>query len=99
MVRPSIDLEFSQLYTTPCVERDAMGDDEYHPLTKRGSNLTEVGGIGYMVVDVIDTLQLMDLQDEYSRARQWISDNLSFERDGAFSVFEVLPTNETPLSC
>jgi endoplasmic reticulum Man9GlcNAc2 1,2-alpha-mannosidase len=69
-----------------------MGDDGYHPLTKRGSNLTEAGGIGYMVVDVIDTLQLMNLQDEYARARQWISDKLSFERDGNFSVFEVLHT-------
>ncbi|KAF8808192.1 glycoside hydrolase family 47 protein [Phlegmacium glaucopus] len=69
--------------------RDAMGDDEYHPLAKRGSNLTEAGGIGYMVVDVIDTLQLMDLQDEYSRARQWISDKLSFERNDTFSVFET----------
>jgi len=75
-----------------------MGDDEYHPLARRGSNLTEAGGLGYMVVDVIDTMQLMGLQDEYSRARQWISDQLSFERDDTFSVFEVLPTNEIPLS-
>ncbi|KAH0837866.1 glycoside hydrolase family 47 protein [Lanmaoa asiatica] len=30
-------------------ERDAMGDDEYHPLSHRGSNLTKAGGIGQWV--------------------------------------------------
>ncbi|KAF8167279.1 glycoside hydrolase family 47 protein [Crassisporium funariophilum] len=70
-------------------ERDAMGDDEYHPLSQKGSNLTEAGGIGYMVVDVIDTLQLMGLQEEYSRARNWVANELSFDRDDNFSTFET----------
>jgi hypothetical protein len=66
-----------------------MGDDEYHPLEQSGSNLTEAGGIGYMIVDVIDSLQIMGLDDEYSRARTWVSEKLSFERDDDFSTFEV----------
>ena len=66
-----------------------MGDDEYHPLEQSGSNLTEAGGIGYMIVDVIDSLQIMGLDDEYSRARTWVSEELSFERDDDFSTFEV----------
>lgn len=66
-----------------------MGDDEYHPLEQSGSNLTEAGGIGYMIVDVIDTLQIMGLDDEYSRARTWVSEKHSFERDDDFSTFEV----------
>jgi hypothetical protein len=70
-------------------EHNAMGDDEYHPLEQSGSNLTEAGGIGYMIVDVIDSLQIMGLQDECSRARTWVSEKLSFERDGDFSTFEV----------
>ncbi|KAG1848535.1 glycoside hydrolase family 47 protein [Suillus subalutaceus] len=28
------------------LERDAMGDDEYHPISHAGSNLTKAGGIG-----------------------------------------------------
>lgn len=66
-----------------------MGDDEYHPIAQRGSNLTKAGGIGYMVVDVLDTLQIMKLDSEYQRARKWVEQKLTFERDAKFSTFEV----------
>ncbi|KAF8907715.1 glycoside hydrolase family 47 protein [Gymnopilus junonius] len=70
-------------------ERDAMGNDEYYPLSKRGSNLVDAGGIGYTIVDAIDTIQLMGLQEEYQRAKDWIANNLTFERDGSFNTFET----------
>ncbi|KAF8971818.1 glycoside hydrolase family 47 protein [Flammula alnicola] len=70
-------------------ESNAMGDDEYHPLDRRGSNLTKAGGMGYMVVDVLDTMQIMGLQDEYARARKWVAEKLTFERDDNFSTFET----------
>lgn len=70
-------------------ERDAMGDDEYHPISHAGSNLTEAGGIGYTVADSIDTMIIMGLEDEYQRARAWVADKLSFERDGNFNTFET----------
>ncbi|TFK64227.1 glycoside hydrolase family 47 protein [Pluteus cervinus] len=70
-------------------ERDAMGDDEYHPIGKTGSNLTKSGGIGYTVVDAIDTIQIMGLQEEYSRARSWVENKLSFDREGNFNTFET----------
>jgi mannosyl-oligosaccharide alpha-1,2-mannosidase len=38
-----------------------MGDDEYHPLSHRGSILGSGGGIGYTVVDTLDTMLLMGL--------------------------------------
>ncbi|KAF8131577.1 glycoside hydrolase [Boletus edulis] len=69
--------------------RDAMGDDEYHPLSRTGSNLTKAGGIGYTVVDSIDTMLIMGLDEEYQRAREWVQNQLSFERDAAFSTFET----------
>ncbi|KJA19241.1 glycoside hydrolase family 47 protein [Hypholoma sublateritium FD-334 SS-4] len=69
--------------------RDAMGDDEYHPIDKRGSNLTRAGGIGYMVVDVLDSMQIMGLDSEYQHARKWVAEKLSFDRDDAFSTFET----------
>ncbi|KAF5352330.1 hypothetical protein D9756_006155 [Leucocoprinus leucothites] len=70
-------------------ERDAMGADEYHPISHRGSNLTEAGGIGYTVVDSLDTMLIMGLDEEYQRAKHWVEDKLSFEKDGAFSTFET----------
>jgi mannosyl-oligosaccharide alpha-1,2-mannosidase len=66
-----------------------MGDDDYHPIGKTGSNLADSGGIGYFIIDAIDTMQVMGLQEEYSRAREWISSNLTFDRDGNLNTFEV----------
>ncbi|KAF7329139.1 alpha-1,2-Mannosidase [Mycena kentingensis (nom. inval.)] len=70
-------------------ERDAMGCDEYHPVARKGSNLTSAGGIGYMVTDSLDTMMLMGLGAEYSRAKRWIEDQLDFDRDAEVSTFET----------
>lgn len=74
-----------------------MGCDEYHSISKTGSNLTSDGGIGYGVIDAIDTMQIMGLDAEYNRARSWIERHLTFERDGNFNTFEVR-TGFLPLS-
>ncbi|KAG6878225.1 hypothetical protein C0992_008440 [Termitomyces sp. T32_za158] len=63
-------------------ERDSMGNDKYYPVSKTGTNLTDAGAIGYTVVDALDTIQLMGLDLEYTRARKWIANSLSFNRDG-----------------
>ncbi|KAJ7115339.1 glycoside hydrolase [Mycena epipterygia] len=70
-------------------ERDAMGDDEYHPITRKGTNLTDAGGIGYTVIDSIDTMLLMGLDEEYARARSWVESSMSFDRDANFNTFET----------
>lgn len=66
-----------------------MGCDAYHPFARRGSNLTYAGGIGYMVLDAIDSLILLGLDEEYQRAREWVATELSFDRDGVYNTFEV----------
>ncbi len=73
------------------VERDAMGADEYHPISRKGTNLSEAGGIGYMVVDALDTMLIMGLDAEYRRAHSWVEEKMSFERDANFNTFEVRP--------
>ncbi|EEB93764.1 hypothetical protein MPER_07540, partial [Moniliophthora perniciosa FA553] len=70
-------------------ERDAMGSDEYHPQSGRGTNFSGHGGIGYFIVDALDTMHLMGLRSEYERARQWVQDELSFKRNGMYSTFET----------
>ncbi|KIO27809.1 glycoside hydrolase family 47 protein [Tulasnella calospora MUT 4182] len=76
-------------YAWHAYERDAFGHDEYHPLSQKGSNLSHNGGIGYMIVDSIDTMMIMGLEEEYERARNWIATKLSFEREGRHSTFET----------
>ncbi|KAJ2916907.1 hypothetical protein MD484_g3531, partial [Candolleomyces efflorescens] len=72
-------------------ERDAMGSDEYHPIARKGTNLTSSGGIGYFIIDSLDTIQLMGLTEYYDRARDWIASptSLSFDKDGKFNTFET----------
>lgn len=75
------------LLTRP--ERDAMGADEYHPISHKGTNLTDGGGIGYTVIDSIDTMLIMGLDEEYQRARTWVQEKLDFDKDAEFNTFEV----------
>ncbi|KAK0457421.1 glycoside hydrolase [Desarmillaria tabescens] len=62
-------------------ERDAMGADEYHPLTHKGSNFSVDGGMGYT------TCRLH--RHDYARARRWVEQSLSFDKEGLFSTFET----------
>lgn len=73
-----------------------MGDDEYHPISHEGTNLTEAGGIGYTIVDSIDTMLMMHLDEEYQRARDWIEKKMSFDRDAKFNTFEVCSPASSP---
>jgi len=79
------------LYTdlATVLERDAMGDDEYHPISKKGTNLSDTGSIGYTVIDAIDTMLIMGLDDEYQHAKTWIQEKLSFDQNANYNTFEV----------
>ncbi|PWN53950.1 hypothetical protein IE53DRAFT_383526 [Violaceomyces palustris] len=68
--------------------RDAWGLDEYHPLSKGGSNLLEKG-IGYTIIDSLDTLILMGLTEEYKAARDWVKHELDWNVGGKLNVFET----------
>jgi endoplasmic reticulum Man9GlcNAc2 1,2-alpha-mannosidase len=68
--------------------RDAWGCDEYHPLSHRGSNLTGIG-IGFTIVDSLDTLLIMDLKEEFRHARDWVAKSLNFDHNGGVNVFET----------
>ena len=66
-------------------ETYAFGHDEVLPQTK-GYN-DNWGGIGTTMIDSLDTLWLMDLKEEFWRARDWVRDTL--EHHGSVSVFET----------
>lgn len=68
---------------------DAWGKDEYCPVSRTGTNLSEEGGVGFTVVDALDTLYLMGLTEEFDEAVEWVSKELDFSRPGPSSLFEV----------
>jgi hypothetical protein len=41
------------------------------------------------VIDSLDTLWIMGLSDQYSRARNWVDKNLHFKKNFDASVFET----------
>ena len=65
----------------------AMGYDELQPISKSGSNW--YSSPFYMTpVDALDTMILMGLKDEADEDRQYIDENLSFDKDIFVSNFE-----------
>ena len=66
-------------------EKYAWGFDELAPVSKTGKN--GFGGTGATIIDSLDTLWLMDLTEEFDRAREWVEKNLTFT--GQVSTFET----------
>ncbi|KPI45935.1 Mannosyl-oligosaccharide 1,2-alpha-mannosidase [Cyphellophora attinorum] len=69
-------------------EKYAWGLDEYHPISKSGRNMVE-GGMGWIIVDALDTAILMNLTTEVSRAREWIRTSLHYTADHDVNTFET----------
>ncbi|CAI5723679.1 unnamed protein product [Peronospora destructor] len=74
-------------------EEHAFGADEIGP--KDGQNFSNVwGNIACSMVDSIDTLWIMDMKDEFQRARDYVANKLEFShlgRDGTrISIFETI---------
>ena len=68
--------------TWSAYEGHAWGFDEYRPLSKRGRQIIEgTNGMGWIIVDALDTLMIMNLTTELSHARDWISTTLTFDID------------------
>lgn len=73
-------------------EQRAFGADALHPVTGDAS-VGQWGNVSCTLVDALDTLWLMDLKDEFKRARDYVATNLRYAymgRDGkSVSVFET----------
>ncbi|KAJ2763210.1 mannosyl-oligosaccharide alpha-1,2-mannosidase [Coemansia sp. BCRC 34490] len=75
-------------YTWEAYRGDALGYDEFRPLSHSGTNMTRQG-IGYFVADVLDTLWLAGLQKEYAEARRFLVDHVTYNQTGSVSLFET----------
>lgn len=69
-------------------EKYAWGYDVYHPIRQQGENMGQQP-LGWMIVDSIDTLMIMDCNDEVDRARKWIKDDLDYKFDYEVNNFET----------
>ncbi|KAL1958778.1 hypothetical protein VTO42DRAFT_3897 [Malbranchea cinnamomea] len=69
-------------------EQDAWGNDIYEPIAKKGKNMIP-GGMGWIIVDALDTLMIMNLTSRVQGARKWIHTSLRYDQDRAVNTFET----------
>src|ERR1700712_986633 len=65
-----------------------LGYDEFHPKSKNGRQMTP-DGMGWIIVDALDTMMLMNLTTELEHARQWVHGNLTYDQDHDVNTFET----------
>jgi mannosyl-oligosaccharide alpha-1,2-mannosidase len=63
----------------------AWGENELRPISRRGHSPGIFGStkLGASIIDAMDTLWIMGLKDEFTRARDWIESNLSLDHVNA----------------
>jgi len=64
------------------------GYDVYYPLSKSGNQMA-ANGLGWIIVDALDTLMIMNLTSRLSHAREWISTSLNYDQDQEVNTFET----------
>lgn len=69
-------------------EKYGWGYDEYHPVSHTGKQMVP-NGMGWIIVDALDTMMIMNLTTELTHARQWIHQNLTYDQDHDVNTFET----------
>jgi len=64
------------------------GHDIFHPASKTAEQMVP-NGMGWIIIDALDTMMLMNLTTELSHARDWVATNLTFEQDHDVNTFET----------
>ena len=65
-----------------------LGMDEYYPISKAGRQMTPTG-MGWIIVDALDTLMIMNLTSRLSHARDWVSTSLNYTQNHDVNTFET----------
>lgn len=65
------------------------GYDEYHPVSRKGRYMAQPNGLGWIIVDALDTLMIMGLKKELNHAREWISTTLDYNKKQDVNTFET----------
>lgn len=64
------------------------GYDEFYPETKKGRMMAPKG-MGWIIIDALDTMMIMNLTSRVVHAREWISKSLTWEQDQDVNTFET----------
>lgn len=65
-----------------------LGHDQFHPISKKGEQMAP-NGMGWIIVDALDTMILMNLTSRVGHAREWIAKSLTYDQDQDVNTFET----------
>jgi hypothetical protein len=89
MIAADVRREFQHAWNA--YRRLAWGRDELLPLAGVGSDFFAEGHpVGLTIVEALDTLFLMELDDDLADGVRWCEQNLDFDIDADFQVFEAI---------
>jgi hypothetical protein len=72
-------------------KRFAWGHDQVNPIAGTSNEFFVDGHpIGLSIIEALDTLYVMELDDEVAEGVKWIDQNVDFDIDGNFHVFEAI---------
>ncbi|OAX80881.1 hypothetical protein ACJ72_04783 [Emergomyces africanus] len=66
----------------------AWGQDQFHPISKTGTQMSP-DGLGWIIVDSLDTMMIMNLTSQLGDAREWIHHTLTYDQDQDVNTFET----------
>ncbi|RWA13582.1 hypothetical protein EKO27_g1519 [Xylaria grammica] len=67
---------------------NAWGADRYHPVSEKGSQMSP-NGLGWIIIDSLDTIMLMNLTDRLAEPRKWLQRRLTYDQDQDVNTFEM----------
>ncbi|KAK8095653.1 mannosyl-oligosaccharide 1-2-alpha-mannosidase [Apiospora kogelbergensis] len=68
--------------------RDAWGKDIYKPQSHTGGYMSPKG-LGWIIIDSLDTMMLMNLTEPLAEARKWLHRDLTWDQDQDVNTFEM----------
>jgi hypothetical protein len=60
----------------------------YHPVAEKGSQMSPKG-LGWIIVDSLDTMMVMNLTAPLAEARKWLQRSLTWDQDQDVNTFET----------
>ncbi|KAK4147644.1 glycoside hydrolase [Dichotomopilus funicola] len=69
-------------------ERYAWGYDEFHPESRTGKNMAPKG-LGWIIIDSLDTLMIMNMTSRLTHAREWLAKSLTWDQNQDVNTFET----------
>ncbi|KAK7965190.1 glycoside hydrolase [Apiospora saccharicola] len=68
--------------------KDAWGKDVYKPRSHTGGYMSPKG-LGWIIIDSLDTMMLMNLTEPLAEARRWLHRDLTWDQDQDVNTFET----------